>query len=242
MKIEICCNSIDSAINAQHAGADRVEICTELAVGGITPSHGYIEKALEDISIPMNVLIRPRGGDFTYSTNEFEVMLRDIAFCREIGCNGVVTGTLLEDNRLDVRRMELLARAAGNMEFTFHRAFDWVKTPLTVLDQLADLGIDTVLTSGQHNNIEEGIANLALFKEHSAGKLTIMPGGGIQEKNILQFRAKNFEYIHFTGVEFENRMQQFPNVLMHSEKFFDERKVAVSNVERMKRLIAAAKV
>ena len=131
MIIEVCTNSYESALNAQKAGADRIELCSELAVGGITPSHGLIQKVIEDLSININVLIRPRSGDFTFSTTEFEVIKKDIQWCKELGCNGIVSGVLNADNTVDIKRTKELVDLAKPLSFSFHRAFDWVKDPLT---------------------------------------------------------------------------------------------------------------
>jgi len=242
MNVEICCNSIDSALNAQQAGANRIELCMELAVGGVTPSYGLLKKTVEDLSIPVNVLIRPRGGDFTYSDQEFDVMLRDIEFCKKSGCNGIVSGILDRDQKLDKERTKALVEASGALQFTFHRAFDWIVDPFNALNDLMEIGVHTILTSGQENNIEKGMENLIAFQKHCGNRLQIMPGGGINEGNISTFKELPFSYIHFSGTELETRLSDHQPVQMNSVKFFDERVVAVSSIERIKKLIIASKV
>jgi len=132
MIVEVCANSLESALNAQKAGADRIELCAELAVGGLTPSFGLLQLVREHISIPVNILIRPRSGDFTYSHLEFEIMKKDIALCRELGFDGIVSGVLSKDFNLDYERTKELIEVSGPLQFTFHRAFDWVRDPMVV--------------------------------------------------------------------------------------------------------------
>src|SRR5690606_19728280 len=147
MLVEVCANSLQSALNAQMAGADRIELCSELGVGGITPSVGLIQSVKKELSIPIHVLIRPRSGHFTYSDSEFEVMKADILACSELGVDGIVAGILMDDFSVDVERNQELLKLAEPMHFTFHRAFDWVLDPVDALKQLERMGIGTVLTS-----------------------------------------------------------------------------------------------
>ena len=125
MKLEICANSYQSASNAEKAGAHRIELCAELAVGGITPSYGLLKKVMHDLTIPVHVLIRPRSGDFTYSDAEFQIMKENILICKELGVTGIVSGVLKLDNTIDIERTKELVAVAKPMNFTFHRAFDW---------------------------------------------------------------------------------------------------------------------
>ncbi len=136
MMVEVCANSLQSALNAQQAGADRLEICSELGVGGVTASYGLLKKIKEKISIPVHVLIRPRSGDFSYSDTDFEVMLSDIDTCLKLGFEGIVCGVLDPDFKVDIERTKILREAAGGIQFTFHRAFDWVDDPLQALAEL----------------------------------------------------------------------------------------------------------
>ncbi len=130
MLLEICANSYQSAINAEKAGANRIELCAELAVGGITPSYGLLKKVMNDLTIPVHVLVRPRSGDFTYSDAEFQILKEDILICKELGVLGIVSGVLNLDNTIDLERTKELVETAKPMNFTFHRAFDWVLNPM----------------------------------------------------------------------------------------------------------------
>jgi copper homeostasis protein len=148
MIVEVCANSLQSSLNAENAGAHRIELCSELGIGGITPSFGLLKKVKEKLSLPVHVLIRPRSGDFTYSDLEFNIMKEDILFCREMGFAGIVSGVLHSDFSLDLSRTGTLVELAGDHTFTFHRAFDWVKDPITTLDQLEKIGYACLLNSG----------------------------------------------------------------------------------------------
>ena len=155
MKIEICANSFESAKNAQEAGVDRIELCAELSVGGLTPSHGLIEKVCTDLSIPVHVLIRPQSGNFCYSEDELDLMIRDIGFCKKMGCSGVVSGVLTSENKIDLSATKRLINASKGMNFTFHRAFDWCENPISELKNLEQIGVHRILSSGQKPNAIE---------------------------------------------------------------------------------------
>lgn len=183
-KLEICASSIESALNAQNAGADRVELCSELSVGGITPSKGLIQMAKELLDIPLYVLIRPRSGDFHYAMMELEVMKEDIAFCAEVGCHGVVFGALTQDRRIDQSKITQLMQAAQFMDVTFHKAFDVVQNQFEALDTLKELGIQRILTSGGAESAAKGIDTLCELIDEADDEMIIMPGGGIRPENI----------------------------------------------------------
>ena len=196
MILEVCANSFQSAIAAQKAGAQRIELCSELALGGITPSHGLIEKVVQALTIPVYVLIRPRSGDFTYYEDEFDVMLRDIAFCRDIKVAGIVSGALLPDLTIDKERVKLLIEAAGAMSFTFHRAFDWTPNATQALHELQEIGVDRILSSGHAHTAIEGLFELKMLHEKSNEATTILPGGGIRPDNVYHFIDAGFLEIH----------------------------------------------
>jgi len=183
-KLEICANSIESALNAQNGKADRVELCSELSVGGITPSKGMIQMARELLDIPLYVLIRPRSGDFCYSIMELEIMKEDIAYCAELGCDGVVFGALTADRRIDEAKTMLLMQEAGFMDVTFHKAFDEAQNQFEALDTLKELGIQRILTSGGAETAEKGYEVLGELIEEAEDEVIIMPGGGIRPENI----------------------------------------------------------
>ena len=154
MILEICANSYQSAVNANIAGAHRIELCSEISVGGTTPSYGLLKKVMADIDIPVHVLIRPRSGNFTYSDKEFDIMKENIRLCKDLGCAGIVSGVLHEDNTIDIKRTSELIELSKPMSFTFHRAFDVVSKPKEALLQLIALGVHRLLTSGQEEKAE----------------------------------------------------------------------------------------
>ncbi len=240
MIVEICANSYESASNALKAGADRIELCSELGVGGVTPSYGLIQKVVEELAIDVNVLIRPRSGDFTFSEDEFDVMKRDIAFSKSIGCKGIVSGVLIRDSKIDVARTKELVDLARPLSFTFHRAFDWVENPLEAIKDLIAIGVDRILTSGQESTASDGIALLTQLRKVANEKLILMPGGGINEKNIVQFKNEGFKEIHFSATTLHKTID-VPKLAMNSSRFFDETQRAISDTSKIEKLIALVK-
>lgn len=182
--IEACVNSVTSAIEAERGGALRVELCDNLYDGGTTPSAGSIEAARKHLNIDVNVIIRPRGADFLYSDVEFDAMKRDIAMARKLGADGVVFGMLNADGTIHKKRTETLVTLAGDMSTTFHRAFDMTVDPTAALEDLVNLGIDRVLTSGQRPSAMAGIELLTDLIREAADRIIIMPGVGIDATNI----------------------------------------------------------
>lgn len=236
MIYEICANSYESAKNAEAAGATRIELCSELGVGGITPSYGLIKKVMDELSIGNCVLIRPRSGDFTYSEEEFDVMLRDIVLCRELGCQGVVTGVLLHDNTIDVERTAKLKEAAGTMEFIYHRAFDCTPDPIAAIKTLKKLGVDRILSSGGKKSAIEGLPLLKELQRIGNGKPMIIPGGGINAESIVQIKAAGFSEVHFSGMVLGATGIKLPFSFM-TERFLDEEKRGVSDREIIRKIM-----
>lgn len=196
MRLEICANSYQSAKNAQEAGAHRVELCQELSVGGITPSYGLLQSVIQNLDIKTFVLIRPRSGNFVYSEDEFEIIKNDIQVCKNIGCHGIVSGILNADKTIDVKRTKELVELTNLLPFTFHRAFDEVLNPKEALEQLIDLGVERVLTSGQKSTAEEGLDLLEELQEIANGRITILAGSGISPLNASKFKAIGLQEIH----------------------------------------------
>jgi len=186
MLLEICCDSIASCVTAAQNGADRIELCENLAQGGVTPSAGKIKLAKQALDIPIFVLIRPRKADFLYSDLEFQLMLEDIQQCKALGADGIVSGILTADGNLDIDRMQALVEAAAPLPFTCHRAFDMCREPLAGIDQLAAIGVSRILTSGQEPNAVLGKANLQKMATHAQGKLSIMACGNLLPENISE--------------------------------------------------------
>ncbi|EDP96159.1 CutC family protein [Kordia algicida OT-1] len=236
MLLEICANSYESAINAQKAGAHRIELCSELAVGGITPSYGLLKKVMSDVKIPVHVLIRPRSGDFTYSRSEFDIMKENILLCKELGCAGIVSGILQQDQTIDTERTKELMELAKPMTFTFHRGFDWVPNPLEAILELAVLGVDRVLTSGQAESAEKGILLLQELQELTENEFIIMPGGGINPSNAYLFKESGFQEIHASATSIHQSIN-IPKISMNSTKLFNETRIATSNKEKIQQIL-----
>ncbi len=201
-KIEICANSVASCLEAQKGGAYRVELCAGIPEGGTTPSYGEIAVARELLNIKLNIIIRPRGGDFLYSDVEHKTMLHDIKIAKKLGVDGVVIGCLKADGTIDMERNRELIAAAEGMSVTFHRAFDMCKNPFESLEQIIALGCDRLLTSGQQPTAIEGISLLSQLVEKAGDRIIIMPGSGVNEDNIAiladKTKAKEF---HFSARE-----------------------------------------
>jgi copper homeostasis protein len=198
--LEICAANLQSAIAAQRAGAHRIELCAALDVGGLTPSAGLIRTVCRQLTIPANVLIRPREGHFCYSDAELAIMLDDIRFCRDAGANGVVIGALRPDFQLDMEKMAAMVEAAAGLDITCHRAFDFVPDPLEALDDLIALGISRVLSSGQAASAFEGRFLLKKMVEHAAGRVAVMPGAGIHAGNIAELaQTTGAREFHLSG-------------------------------------------
>jgi copper homeostasis protein len=184
LKLEVAVDSLESAFTAAQAGADRLELCAGLFEGGTTPSAGFLALAREHLNLDLFVIVRPRGGDFVYSAEEIRLMRHDIQVAKQLGANGIVAGVLTPDGQVDAdRTAELLAEAAP-LPFTFHRAFDWVADPLAALDTLIGLGCHRVLSSGQQRTAYEGRPLLRQMVGRAAGRLIVMPGGGVNERLV----------------------------------------------------------
>ena len=182
--LEICCTSFESAEIAAEGGADRIELCDNLFEGGTTPSAGMIRQIKDKVDIGVYVIIRPRGGDFVYSADEYMIMQDDIKLCREIGVDGIVSGVLLANGDIDVERTKRLVGLAGEMDFTFHRAFDLVRDPEKSLQDVISTGASRILTSGLQNNVVQGREMLKNLVELAGENIKIMAGGGLKSSNI----------------------------------------------------------
>jgi len=185
--IEVCANSAQSCVEAEAGGAHRVELCAAIPEGGTTPSYGEIRAAIElTSSIDINVIIRPRGGDFLYSQAELKAMLYDIKMAKELKVHGVVFGCLTKEGGIDVALLRRLVEAARPLSVTFHRAFDVCRDPFVALEQLISCGCDRLLTSGQAPDAVEGIPLIRELVDRSMGRIIIMPGCGVRAHNITQ--------------------------------------------------------
>ena len=220
-RFEICANSVASCIAAQEGGADRVELCAGIPEGGTTPSFGMIWNARESIDIALNVIIRPRGGDFLYNESELAEMLFDISAAKELGVDGLVFGCLNPDGSVDMENMALLMEAAGDTPVTFHRAFDHTSDPFKALEDIISLGCRRILTSGCRPTAMEGAEMLAQLVEKAGDRIIIMPGCGVNESNIAEIaRLSGAREFHFSAREFVESSMVFrnPKVAMGSEE------------------------
>ena len=187
--LEIAANSLDSALAAESGGADRVELCAALELGGLTPSHATIALARERVRLPIYVLIRPRAGDCVYSDAEFETMQRDVEACVALGCDGVVIGALAADGCIDVARCRALITAAKHLGVTFHRAFDLSIDPPQALEDVIALGCERLLTSGGAPNALTGATAIRALVAQSAARISVMAGAGVDATNIDAVRT-----------------------------------------------------
>ena len=184
--LEACVTSLEEALEAQAGGAQRVELCENLAVGGVTPSVKLVRSVKESLRIPVNVLVRPRGGSFTFSEEEVEQMLESISICKEIGVNAVVIGALDKEGNVDMETMTRLIEAARPLGVTFHRAFDVCASPLKAFEDIIALGCDRLLTSGHEASAYDGRHLIGQFVEKAAGRIVVMAGCGVKPYNIVE--------------------------------------------------------
>lgn len=214
MTVEIVVYNITSALKALEGGADRIELCDNPGEGGTTPSYGTIEVVRKNLSIDVYVMIRPRGGDFHYSSYEFHAMRRDVMQCQRLSVDGVVFGILKADGAIDVARCRELVQLARPLKVTCHRAFDMTRDPFEALEACIEAGFDRILTSGQQPVAAEGIELIGLLKEKAKGRIAIMAGSGVNEKTAEAIvRGSGVEEIHFSAAAFDQS-----RMLFHNEK------------------------
>jgi copper homeostasis protein len=238
MILEVCVDTIDAAIVAEKAGADRIELCANLNEGGTTPSFGYIEFALTHLATPVFPIIRPRGGDFLYTDAEVEIMKADIIKCKELGCKGVVLGLLKANGEIDVLRTKQLVLAAGAMEVTFHRAFDRTNNSAKALKDVLDTGCKRILTSGLSITAYQGKIIIKQLVHDAKDHIIIMPGSGIRSNNLKELIATTgaIEY-HSSASKLAKSMMQFQNI--HFEKIDTLYKTVDSKeIKKMKNILS----
>ena len=181
---EACVESFEKALEAQNNGADRIELCENLSVGGTTPSYGTVKICLEKLNIPIFPMIRARGGNFVYSKDEIEIMKEDIKIFKELGVKGIVLGCLTSDNKIDLELTKTLVNLAYPMEITFHKAIDEISNPLDYIDDLVDIGIKRILTSGGKATALEGKDLINEMIKKSNGRLKIVVAGKVTKENL----------------------------------------------------------
>ncbi|MEI6049116.1 MAG: copper homeostasis protein CutC [Bacteroidota bacterium] len=243
-KLEICVDNVESAVYAQKAGADRVELCNNLIEGGTTPGYGTIVSARNNLHIGLYVIIRSRGGDFLYSDPEYDIMRREIDICGQCGVDGIVLGILRPDGAIDIERTAKLIELAHPMSVTFHRAFDMCSDPVQGLEDVIATGATRLLTSGQKDKAGEGAELISQLVRQAADRIIIMPGSGINESNIALIAkvtcAKEF---HLTGrkvIESEMVFRR-DGISMGGTNEISEFSRKVADTEKIKRIISILK-
>ncbi len=231
-QLEICCYNYNSCILTQEAGAQRIELCANPAEGGTTPNLGLIKSVKEKIDIPVFPIIRPRGGDFLFSAEEYSMMQTDVLLCKQLGCEGIVIGILNPDGSIDKKRCAALVQMAYPMEVTFHRAFDRAANPLQALEDIIDIGCTRILTSGQRPLAAEGMVLLGDLIRQADERIVIMPGAGVRASNILDLaeKTKATEFHSSAGIQLSSGMQFINHVMNES---LENAMVDKEEVERM---------
>ncbi|HIG89981.1 MAG: copper homeostasis protein CutC [Flavobacteriaceae bacterium] len=196
MIVEVCANSYESANKAEQAGANRIELCKDLHLDGITPDDEVVIKTLNKLKIPVFILIRPRAGDFVYTNEEFELMKSDIIKFKKLECSGIVSGVLNTDNTIDIEKTKELIELSRPIKFTFHRAFDKIIDPIKGLEELIEIGTDRILTSGQEDTAIKGLKLLEELNKINNNRIIILPGAGMKTKFFEIFSKAGFNEIH----------------------------------------------
>lgn len=243
MKIEIVVYNIESALRAQEGGADRIELCDNPGEGGTTPSFGTIEVVRANLGIDVYVMIRPRGGDFCYSSYEFHAMKRDIYQCQKLSVDGVVLGILTPDGRIDKKRCQELIAKARPLKVTCHRAFDMARNPFEALEDCIEAGFDRILTAGQQAVASKGAELIGELIRKADGRIAIMPGSGVNENTVEEIISKSgAKEIHFSATAFKDSLMTFKNMAiagMGSDEG-SEFKLRVVDPDRIRKMRAIA--
>ncbi|HRE66613.1 MAG TPA: copper homeostasis protein CutC [Cyclobacteriaceae bacterium] len=237
MKLEIVVYNIESALKAQEGGADRIELCDNPGEGGTTPSYGVIEAVRQHVSMDVFVMIRPRGGDFHYSSYEFHCMKRDIDQCQKLSVDGVALGILNADGTLDKKRCKELIDRARPLKVTCHRAFDMTRDPFEALEDCIELGFDRILTSGQQATASKGVDLISQLIQKAKGRIVIMPGTGVNEDTVVEIVQKSrANEIHFSATTFRESAMQYlnPNIAGMGSDEGTEYKLRVVDPQRVK--------
>ena len=243
LTFEVCVDSVESAVAAERGGAARVELCSDLIEGGLTPSYGMLRTVRAAVNIELMAMVRPRGGDFCYSDAEFLVMQEDLAAAKDAGADGIVLGLLSPDGTVDTARTKHLLELARPLPVTFHRAFDMTRDPFAALEQLAALRVDRLLTSGQEPTVLEGVDLIAELVRRAGRRLIVMPGGGITDRNVGRIvSATGVTEVHFgCAVPAEGRMVfRNPRVFMGGAFRPPEYALEVTRADDVARVSAAA--
>ncbi len=237
MKIEICSDSLESVIMANKVGANSIELCSCMTLGGVTPSSALIKKAVEISEIPIHCLIRPREGHFVYNDYEFNTIINDIKDAKKNGVKGVVIGVLTKDFNINITQLDKIIKVSKGLKITFHRAFDSIVDSEKAIDLLSKIGINRILSSGKANKAVKGIKNLINWKNYNS-KILIQPGGGIDKNSALLFKNEAFESIHLSGSQEEKWKGLIPKSI---DKTFIKQTVRRPSFKKMEDIIEIAK-
>jgi copper homeostasis protein len=241
IKMEVCANSVSSALEAQRGGAIRVELCASLTEGGTTPSYAEIKLAKQMLSIEVYPIIRPRGGDFLYSDLEFELMKEDVKICKELQCEGIVTGILTADGKVDIERCAELIELARPMKVAFHRAFDMTVNMEEALEDIISLGVIRILTSGGKATALDGADKLAELIRLADHRITIMPGACINTSNIKELIDKTgAKEFHGSARKNHSSKMLFRNSELSMGDDADEYSSSLTDAELVKNLLELA--
>ena len=222
--LEMATSDFETTRSAVEGGADRIELCANLSEGGTTPSYGTIYQCRESFDVLLYPIIRPRGGDFLYTDDEYEIMLHDVKLCKQLGCDGIVIGLLNTEGTIDIKRTSALIDIAYPLGVTFHRAFDRCRDPFEALDRLVQMGCERILTSGQQPTVNEGIDLITELSKTADHRISIMPGSGVRKENIKMLaektkctefhsslRSKAKSTMKFIHPAFENSAESYMN-------------------------------
>lgn len=231
MKFELCAYSIEACHIAAQLGVDRVELCASPTEGGTTPSIATIERACRVKGIDVSVMIRPRGGDFLYSEEEFDIMLADIAQARQAGARGVVFGLLTEDGQIDIKRTRTLVQAAQGMEITFHRAVDMTSDYTQAIHDIISTGCTRILTSGGHDKAIDGIDKITQAVAIANGRIEIMAGSGVNSTNAPLLASTGIDALHFSAKQMRASSMRYRNPLISMGGNNDIDEYALRSVE-----------
>ena len=232
-KLEVIAFTIESCLIIERAGAHRIELCDNPGEGGTTPSYGFLKLAREKVNIDLYPMIRPRGGDFLYGDDEFELMKKDVLLCKEIGCDGVVIGLLNADGTIDKKRSTELVDLAYPLGVTFHRAFDRVRDGLEALETLIEIGGERVLTSGLTPNVTKGADYLTQLVKAADERIIIMPGSGVRSNNIAALaRQTGAVEFHTSARTMIGSQMNYLNAAMN-----EELKTVIADEEEIKKTL-----
>lgn len=238
--IEIATSDFLTTKAAVEGGADRIELCANLAEGGTTPSYAHIKKCREAFDVALFPIIRPRGGDFLYTKDEFEIMKTDVQLSKQLGCEGVVIGLLNMDGTIDVARTAELIELAYPLEVTFHRAFDRCKDPFVALEELIGIGCQRILTSGQKPGVSEGFELITELNKKANGRIIIMPGSGVRKDNIKMLADKTgcVEFHSSLRGKLKSAMQFIHSSFANSEESYSNNFIDPSEVGALRNALA----